>query len=389
MSGEDVDGLSTAPSSAARSRGLRAPISKAEAEDSVDLIRTRPHGGLLTQKVPSVALIVEESNASGPGRRGAARQREARGAELRPARRRREEASTTPRRSSKSAGDNPPDYDPGRRAGVRDRARRGVVFPAGGLTRRRVGVADKARRRRLGGNRCFGCEPRALRVSAERDGRVAARHRRRRSSSAVNAASAADLLKSRRASPRSRRRTPSLAPSPARRRSPRDAVRVAPGVSTRRRHDGRHASRSCAVVDFGAEAAVLLHVVDGRSPFRAGPRLRRALPGGLVSETPDAIVVAPTVASRSVPAAAAAYRALGAATFALSLRSANDAASLQASARVLARLCSGEGRRLRPWRRRSKLLHCYFSELEDAYDCCYCARTGGRPWETPRLSRLS
>ena len=46
-----------------------------------------------------------------------------------------------------------------------------------------------------------------------------------------------------------------------------------------------------------------------------------------VSETPDAIVVAPTVAARSVPAAAAAHRALGAATFALSLRSANDAAA--------------------------------------------------------------
>ena len=89
----------------------------------------------------------------------------------------------------------------------------------------------------------------------------------------------------------------------------------------------------------------------GRRASTSPARFRAAC----VSETPDAIVVAPTVAARSVPAAAAAYRALGAATFALSLRSANDAASLQASARVLATLVSGEASLLLLWRRRSKL----------------------------------
>jgi hypothetical protein len=121
------------------------------------------------------------------------------------------------------------------------------------------------------------------------------------------------------------------------------AVRVAPGVSAEAASSMvGDALRSCAVVDFGAEAEVFTTAsMDG---FCSSPGLDFAarFRAACVSETPDAIVVAPTVAARSVPAAAAAYRTLGAATFALSLRSANDAASLQASARVLVRLASGE-----------------------------------------------
>ena len=121
------------------------------------------------------------------------------------------------------------------------------------------------------------------------------------------------------------------------------AVRVAPGVSAEAASSMvGDALRSCAVVDFGAEAEVFAtSATDG---FCSAPCLDFAgrFRAACAAEAPDDIIVAPTVASRSVPAAAAAYRALGAATFALSLRSANDAALLQASARVLARLCSGE-----------------------------------------------
>ena len=102
------------------------------------------------------------------------------------------------------------------------------------------------------------------------------------------------------------------------------------------------ALRSCAVVDFGAEAEVFATSATDGYCGAPGHDFAARFRAACVSETPDAIVVAPTVAARSVPAAADAYRALGAATFALSLRSTNDAASLQASARVLARLASGE-----------------------------------------------
>ena len=114
------------------------------------------------------------------------------------------------------------------------------------------------------------------------------------------------------------------------------SVRVAPGVSAEAASSMvGDALRSCAVVDFGAEAEVFAtSATDG---YCGAPSLDFAarFRAACAAEAPDDIIVAPTVAARSVPAAAAAYRALGAATFALSLRSANDAASLQASARVL------------------------------------------------------
>ena len=158
----------------------------------------------------------------------------------------------------------------------------------------------------------------------------------------AEAAGAADLL-------RSRTRIAALAPTdapagtfPSTSSIASLAVRVAPGVSAdaTARVVG-DALRSCAVVDFGAEAEVFTTAcTDG---YCSAPSVEFAgrLRAACVAEAPDGIVVAPTVASRSVPVAAAAYRALGAATFALSLRSTNDADSLQASARVLARLASG------------------------------------------------
>ena len=74
---------------------------------------------------------------------------------------------------------------------------------------------------------------------------------------AAEAAGAAGLLKSRARVAARRRRTPSRAPSPARRPIASLSVRVAPGVSAEAASSMvGDALRSCAVVDFGAEAEV-------------------------------------------------------------------------------------------------------------------------------------
>ena len=82
------------------------------------------------------------------------------------------------------------------------------------------------------------------------------------------------------------------------------------------------------------------------------PRRASTLPGAQAAraEAPDDIIVAPTVAASIVPAAAAAYRALGAATFALSLRLRTTRLAGRAPAPVLARWWRC---RPRPSRRRS------------------------------------
>jgi hypothetical protein len=299
-------------------------------------------GGLLTQKVPSVALIVEESNASvavavARGQREASQ----RSCDLHVVvvRKGDDVAALLKERFTE-----PPDYvlvDAPGCAAVRGAA---LCFAAPGTCAVDVSTTvkgergvDSAQVDVLDANRVLcACLKSATAVSLPGTADAEAEEH-------AEAAGAGELL-------RSRARVAALAPTdaiegtfPCTSSIASLAVRVAPGVSAAAASSMvGDALRSCAVVDFGAEAEVFsTSATDG---FCSSPCLEFAgrFRAACVSETPDAIVVAPTVAARSVPAAAAAYRALGAATFALSLRSANDAASLQASARVLARLCSGE-----------------------------------------------
>jgi hypothetical protein len=301
-------------------------------------------GGLLTQKVPSVALIVDESNAS-VAVAVARGQREAseRSCDLHVVVVRKGDDVTT--LLKERFNDKPPDYVLVDAPGCTTVRGAALCFAAPGacavdvstrLTKVERGV-DSAEVDMLDANRVLcACLRSATAVSLPGTADAEAEE-------AAEAAGAADLLKS-------RARVAALASTdavagtfPCTSSIASLSVRVAPGVSAEAASSMvGDALRSCAVVDFGAEAEVFAtSATDG---FCSAPGLDFAgrFRAACAAEAPDSVIVAPTVAARSVPAAAAAYRTLGAATFALSLRSANDAASLQASARVLARLVSGE-----------------------------------------------
>ena len=300
-------------------------------------------GGLLTQKVPSVALIVEEANASvAVAVSRAQREASTRSCDLHVVVVRKGDDVTA--LLKERFADTPPDYVLVDAPGCTTVRGAALCFAAPGACAVDVSTrlktesgVDSAEVDALDANRVLcACLQSATAVSlpgtADADAEEAA-----------EAAGAGELL-------RSRARVAALAPTdavagtfPCTSSIASLAVRVAPGVSAAAASSMvGDALRSCAVVDFGAEAEVF--ATSSTDGYCGAPGLDFAarFRAACVSETPDAIVVAPTVAARSVPAAAAAYRALGAATFALSLRSANDAASLQASARVLARLVSGE-----------------------------------------------
>lgn len=302
-------------------------------------------GGLLARPVPTVCLVVEE--ASAPMAIAACRgQRQAseRSCDLHVVVVKRGDDVAALLRERYAAEKPPPDYAWVDAPGCCDVRGTALCFAAPGAAAIDVSVrvareqgVDSAEVAALDANQVLcACLRAASSVSLPSASDVEA-------VDAAEAAGAADLLLS-------RTRIAALAPTdapagtfPSTSSIASLEVRVAPGVSAdaTARVVG-DALRSCAVVDFGAEAEVFTTAcTDG---YCSAPSLEFAgrLRAACVAEAPDGIVVAPTVASRSVPVAAAAYRALGAATFALSLRSANDPNSLQASARVLARLASGE-----------------------------------------------
>ena len=239
-------------------------------------------GGLLTQKVPSVALIVEESNAS-MAVAVARGQREAseRSCDLHVVVVRKGDDVTA--LLKERFNDNPPDYVLVDAPGCTTVRGAALCFAAPGacavdvstrVTKVERGV-DSAEVDVLDANRVLcACLRSATAVSLPGTADAEAEEQ------AAEAAGAADLLKS-------RARVAALAPTdavagtfPCTSSIASLSVRVAPGVSAEAASSMvGDALRSCAVVDFGAEAEVFATSVDGRFLFRAVPRLCRRASG--------------------------------------------------------------------------------------------------------------